>query len=74
MMFWGHPSDSGRVVYPLVMSGEFEVNPAEAEPAIRSDLMHVRHQIGVLSKVATVFLHPGQPSWASHRVQRCRSP
>jgi methylenetetrahydrofolate reductase (NADPH) len=30
----------------------------EIEPPTRSDLMHVRHQIGVLSKVASSFLIP----------------
>jgi 5,10-methylenetetrahydrofolate reductase len=30
----------------------------EVEPATRPDLMHVRHQIGVLSRVATAFLIP----------------
>jgi 5,10-methylenetetrahydrofolate reductase len=30
----------------------------EVEPPTRSDLMHVRHQIGVLSRVATSFLIP----------------
>jgi 5,10-methylenetetrahydrofolate reductase len=30
----------------------------EIEPPTRPDLMHVRHQIGVLSKVATAFLIP----------------
>src|SRR5580700_7847545 len=30
----------------------------EVEPATRADLMHVRHQIGVLSKVASAFLIP----------------
>lgn len=44
-------------VYPPVMTSEFEVI-CEVEPATRSDLMHVRHQIGVLSKVATAFLIP----------------
>jgi methylenetetrahydrofolate reductase (NADPH) len=39
------------------MPGEFQVI-CEVEPATRSDLMHVRHQIGVLSKVATAFLIP----------------
>ena len=39
------------------MSAEFEVI-CEVEPATRSDLMHVRHQIGVLSKVATALLIP----------------
>jgi 5,10-methylenetetrahydrofolate reductase len=39
------------------MPGEFQVI-CEVEPAVRSELMHVRHQIGVLSKVATAFLIP----------------
>ncbi len=39
------------------MPAEFQVI-CEVEPATRSDLMHVRHQIGVLSKVATAFLIP----------------
>ena len=30
----------------------------EIEPATRPDLRHVRHQIGVLSKVASAFLIP----------------
>lgn len=30
----------------------------EVEPATRADLMHVRHQIGVLSRVASSFLIP----------------
>ena len=30
----------------------------EVEPATRPDLMHVRHQIGVLSRVASAFLIP----------------
>ena len=30
----------------------------EVEPATQPDLMHVRHQIGVLSRVATAFLIP----------------
>jgi methylenetetrahydrofolate reductase (NADPH) len=36
---------------------DFEV-VCEVEPATRADLMHVRHQIGVLSKVASAFLIP----------------
>jgi methylenetetrahydrofolate reductase (NADPH) len=48
---------SGRGFYPQAMPAEFEVI-CEVEPATRSDLMHVRHQIGVLSKVATAFLIP----------------
>jgi 5,10-methylenetetrahydrofolate reductase len=40
------------------VAGErFEV-VCEVEPPTRSDLMHVRHQIGVLSRVATSFLIP----------------
>jgi methylenetetrahydrofolate reductase (NADPH) len=39
------------------MPTDFQVI-CEVEPATRSDLMHVRHQIGVLSKVATAFLIP----------------
>src|SRR5215831_11557531 len=39
------------------MSAQFQVI-CEIEPATRSDLMHVRHQIGVLSKVASAFLIP----------------
>src|SRR3954453_11426351 len=30
----------------------------EVEPATKPDLMHVRHQIGVMSQVATAFLIP----------------
>jgi 5,10-methylenetetrahydrofolate reductase len=30
----------------------------EVEPAVRPDLMHVRHQIGVLSRIASAFLIP----------------
>jgi methylenetetrahydrofolate reductase (NADPH) len=36
---------------------DFEVI-CEVEPSTRADLMHVRHQIGVLSKVASAFLIP----------------
>ncbi len=36
---------------------EFEI-VCEIEPPTRPDLMHVRHQIGVLSKVASSFLIP----------------
>ena len=40
------------------MAGDrFEV-VCEVEPPTRPDLMHVRHQIGVLSKVASAFLIP----------------
>jgi methylenetetrahydrofolate reductase (NADPH) len=39
------------------MDRQFDV-VCEIEPPTRPDLMHVRHQIGVLSKVATTFLIP----------------
>ncbi|HXQ60382.1 MAG TPA: methylenetetrahydrofolate reductase [Acidimicrobiales bacterium] len=38
-------------------TGSFEVI-CEVEPATRPDLMHVRHQIGVMSRVADAFLIP----------------
>jgi 5,10-methylenetetrahydrofolate reductase len=37
--------------------GDFEI-VCEVEPATRPDLMHVRHQIGAMSRVATSFLIP----------------
>jgi methylenetetrahydrofolate reductase (NADPH) len=40
-----------------VAPGGFEI-VCEVEPATRPDLMRVRHQIGVLSRVATAFLIP----------------
>ena len=43
--------------YRSVMPERFGVI-CEVEPATRPDLMHVRHQIGVLSRVATGFLIP----------------
>ena len=46
--------DPGRV---LPVSAPFEWI-CEIEPPTRPDLMHVRHQIGVLSKVASAFLIP----------------
>lgn len=42
---------------PAVGKGDFEI-VCEVEPATRPDLMHVRHQIGVMSKVASSFLIP----------------
>ena len=48
----------------MTIRREAEVGPdhfevvCEIEPPTRPDLMHVRHQIGVLSKVATAFLIP----------------
>jgi methylenetetrahydrofolate reductase (NADPH) len=41
----------------LVASSGFEVI-CEVEPATKPDLMHVRHQIGVLSRVSSRFLIP----------------
>jgi methylenetetrahydrofolate reductase (NADPH) len=40
-----------------VTAAGFEVI-CEVEPATRPDLMHVRHQIGVMSRVASAFLIP----------------
>jgi len=56
---------------------QFEV-VCEIEPPTRPDLMHVRHQIGVLSKVASSFLipdsHVGRATVSSiavaHEVER----
>jgi 5,10-methylenetetrahydrofolate reductase len=41
----------------IVTAIDFEVI-CEVEPATRPDLMHVRHQIGVMSRVASAFLIP----------------
>jgi hypothetical protein len=30
----------------------------EVEPAVRPDLVHVKHQIGVMNRIATAFLMP----------------
>src|SRR6476660_7170037 len=38
-------------------AGAFEII-CEVEPATRPDIMHVRHQIGVMSRIATSFLIP----------------
>jgi 5,10-methylenetetrahydrofolate reductase len=63
------------------MSGEnFEII-CEVEPPSRPDLMHVRHQIGVMSKVASAFLipdnHIGRATVSSvavaHEVERMGS-
>jgi methylenetetrahydrofolate reductase (NADPH) len=40
-----------------VGSDRFEVI-CEVEPATEPDLTHVRHQIGVMSKIASAFLIP----------------
>jgi len=37
--------------------GDFDVI-CEVEPATRPDVMHIRHQIGTLSRIATAFLIP----------------
>src|SRR5262245_36009028 len=39
------------------MAGDFEI-VCEVEPATQPDLMRVRHQIGVLSQIASAFLIP----------------
>jgi methylenetetrahydrofolate reductase (NADPH) len=43
--------------YALPMSDGFKI-VCEVEPATRPDLMHVRHQIGAMSRVASSFLIP----------------
>jgi methylenetetrahydrofolate reductase (NADPH) len=40
------------------MSSEQFKIVCEVEPATRPDLMHVRHQIGAMSRVASSFLIP----------------
>jgi methylenetetrahydrofolate reductase (NADPH) len=42
---------------PMTLRREFEI-VCEIEPPTRPDLKHVRHQIGVLSSVASTFLIP----------------
>jgi methylenetetrahydrofolate reductase (NADPH) len=51
--------EKARCVGSIVMVGSpgFEII-CEVEPPTRPDLMHVRHQIGVLSSVASAFLIP----------------
>ena len=41
----------------IVPTDEFSI-VCEVEPATRADLMHVRHQIGVMSRIASSFLIP----------------
>jgi methylenetetrahydrofolate reductase (NADPH) len=43
--------------YPRPVAAAFEL-VCEVEPPTRPDLMHVRHQIGVMSTIATSFLIP----------------
>ncbi len=57
---------------PFVTVDHFEVI-CEIEPPTRADLMHVRHQIGVLSKVASAFLIPDTPR-ARDRLERRSRP
>ena len=52
-------------------SRPFEVI-CEIEPPTRPDLKHVRHQIGVLAKVADGLPDPRQPHRPGHRLQRRR--
>jgi 5,10-methylenetetrahydrofolate reductase len=54
-MYWGTPTLDEK--YHLPVSKAFEII-CEIEPATRPDLTHVRHQIGVLSPVASAFLIP----------------
>src|SRR5271167_2452113 len=52
------PAPTRDKPYPVGMAArEFELI-CEIEPATRPDLMHVRHQIGVLSKVVSAYLIP----------------
>ena len=51
----GHPTLDRK--YHLSVPKTFEII-CEIEPATRPDLTHVRHQIGVLSPVASAFLIP----------------
>ncbi len=51
----GHPTHDDK--YHLPVPKTFEI-VCEIEPATRPDLTHVRHQIGVLSPVASAFLIP----------------
>ena len=59
----GAPSIPDRPALPLppypkgMDPGGLEII-CEVEPATRPDLMHVRHQIGVMSRVASAFLIP----------------
>lgn len=41
----------------MLMTDAFSI-VCEVEPATRADLMHVRHQIGVMSRIASSFLIP----------------
>src|ERR1700729_2758946 len=41
----------------MTMASDFEII-CEIEPAVKPDVMHVRHQIGVLSRIADAFLIP----------------
>src|SRR6476661_1042795 len=46
-----------RTFYARPMADAFELI-CEVEPPTKPDLMHVRHQIGVMSKIASAFLIP----------------
>ena len=52
---------------------EFE-SICEIEPPTRPDLMHVRHQIGVLSKVASAYLIPDNHVGRGNRLECRRGP
>ncbi len=51
------PDGPGRRIVKGMDPGALEII-CEVEPATRPDLMHVRHQIGVMSRVASAFLIP----------------
>lgn len=51
------PPDDGPSPYRGAMGDRFEII-CEIEPATRPDLMHVRHQIGVMSSIADAYLIP----------------
>jgi methylenetetrahydrofolate reductase (NADPH) len=52
----GTEPDSVSTLFVMV-DGEFDI-VCEVEPATRPDLMNVRHEIGVMSRIATSFLIP----------------
>ena len=51
------PGDRSSPIVRDVVTTNFDVI-CEVEPATRPDVMHVRHQIGVMSRIATAFLIP----------------
>ncbi len=49
---------TGRWAHTLLLVTDAFNIVCEVEPATRPDLMHVRHQIGVMSAIASSFLIP----------------